>query len=106
MNATTINENGPSAVPRGISAGQERTALYTLCYHALPNHQKTIPFNSGDEWRGLDVEKIAADIGISKQKVSGWFQQNSLPGQRVAAMIALEGGTLTFEKLGPFIRSR
>lgn len=106
MTKTSAQTIGPSPVPRGISARQDRTPLYTLCYHALPHHQKVIPGANDNEWRGLDVEKIATDIGISKQKVSGWFQKNSLPGQRVAAMIALKGSTLTFESLGPFITSR
>lgn len=98
--------NKPSPIPRGRSAGEERTALYALCFCNLPNHQKVISYKRGNEWRGLDIDKIAKEIGIAPQKVSLWMTQNRLPGQRVKAMIELVGSTLNYEKLGPFIKSR
>lgn len=106
MSSQNTQTLDPSPVPRGITAKQPRTGLYVLCYRCLPDHHKIIPSLSGEEWRGLDVAKIAEEIGVSKQKVSAWFKQNSLPGQRVAAMVGLKNSTLTFEKLGPFITSR
>lgn len=96
----------PSPIPRGSSAGEERTGLYVLCYANLPFHRKVSRNRKGDEWRGLDIERISKEIGVSKQKISMWMKNNSLPGQRVKAMIGLEGGTLTFETLGPFINTR
>lgn len=102
MSKTTLE---PSPVPRGISAGEERTKLYKLCYRNLPAYRKEL-VGANYEWYGLDIARIASEIGISKQKVSGWMKNNSIPGQRVAAMIALDDSTLTFEKLGPFITSR
>jgi len=96
----------PSPIPRGSSAGEERTDLYVLCYRSLPLHRKVIKNRKGEEWRGLDIERISKEIGVSKQKISMWMKQNSLPGQRVKALIGLEGSTLTFETLGPFINAR
>ncbi len=97
---------GPSPVPRGVSAGNERTDLYILCYENLPLHRKITRNRSGGEWRGLDIEKIANEIGISKQKVSEWMKRDRLPGRRVAAMIGLAGSSLTYSELGPFINTR
>lgn len=105
MNVKTT-DHGPSLIPRGISAGNERTPLYVLCYENLPKHRKITKNRSGDEWRGIDIERIAENLGISKQKVSEWMKNNRLPGQRVAALIALEGSKLTYDNLGPFINSR
>ena len=99
-------KNGPSPVPRGVSAGNERTDLYILCYENLPQHRKITRNRSGGEWRGLDIEKIAGEIGISKQKVSEWMKINRLPGRRVGAMMSLTGSTLSYSDLGPFINSR
>lgn len=96
----------PSPVPRGSSAGNERTELYVLCFQNLPMHRKTTRNRKGQEWHGLDIEKISEEIGVSKQKVSAWMKQNSLPGQRMKAMINLQGSSLTFDTLGPFINTR
>ena len=101
----TDNELKPSPVPRGISAGQERTELYALCFKHLPMHRKAISQKSG-EWHGLDIDKISKEIGVSTQKVSGWMQENRIPGRRVAAMIGLEDSTLTYALIGPFINTR
>lgn len=96
----------PSAIPRGTSAGNERTGLYVLCYEKLPMHRKVTKNRKGEVWHGLDIEKISAEIGVSKQKISMWMKQNGLPGQRMKALIDLEGSKLTFESLGPYINSR
>lgn len=104
--ATNENIFGPSPIPRGISAGNERTGLYILCYENLPRHRKITKNRLGGEWRGLDIEAIADEIGISKQKVSEWMKKDRLPGRRVAAMICLRGSLLTYDKLGPFINTR
>lgn len=98
--------NQPSPIPRGRSAGAERTQLYSLCYANLPGHRKVVPSKRGVDWRGLDIEKIGNDIGVSPQKVSLWMKRNSMPGQRIKAMIELEGSTLTYEVLGPYINTR
>jgi hypothetical protein len=103
---TDMTEELPSPVPRGISAGEERSELYVLCYKSLPEHRKLNRSVGGNEWRGLDIDKIANEIGISTQKVSFWMQQNRVPGQRISAMIALDGSKLTYETLGPFINTR
>ena len=100
------NEITPSPVPRGISAGQERSTLYTLCFKHLPNHRKVIPLRKADAWNGLDIEKISKEISVSTQKVSGWMKEDALPGRRVAALINLSGSSLTYELLGPFINTR
>lgn len=104
--ATTETNNGPSPIPRGITAGNERGGLYILCYANLPQHRKITKNRLGGEWRGLDIEAIADEIGISKQKVSEWMKKDRLPGRRVAAMIGLRGSLLTYDKLGPFINTR
>ena len=103
--ATTETNKGPSPIPRGITAGNERTGLYILCYEHLPRHRKITQNRAGEMWRGLDIEAIAQEIGISKQKVSEWMKKDRLPGRRVAAMIELRGSLLTYDKLGPFINT-
>ncbi len=102
-NAETV---GPSPIPRGATAGGERTPLYVLCYLGLPDHRKIVTSRNDEVWRGLDIEKISKEIGVSKQKISMWMKDNQLPGQRVAALIGLPGSLLSYEKLGPFIKTR
>lgn len=101
----TTEEMLPSPVQRGISAGEERTAFYTLCYAHLPHHRNVIEGKRGD-WRGIDVGKISNEIGVSRQKISGWFKDNKLPGQQILNLINLEGSTLTFDLLSPFVNVR
>lgn len=101
----TTEEMLPSPVQRGITAGQERTEFYTLCYANLPNHRKLIQGKSGS-WNGIDVGKISNEIGVSRQKISGWFKDNKLPGQQITNLIDLEGSTLTFALLKPFVNVR
>lgn len=95
----------PSPIPRGKNAGQERNGLYLMCFNNLPKHHKVSTNIKGEAWHGLDLEKISSEINVSKQKISLWMKENSLPGKRVRALIGLKGSTLTFEKLGPFINT-
>lgn len=96
----------PSPIPRGTSAGNERTDLYVLCFSKLPMHRKVTENRKGEVWRGLDIKKISEEIDVSTQKISMWMKQDSLPGQRIKALIDLEGSQLTFADLGPYINSR
>ena len=96
----------PSPIPRGISAGNERSELYILCCNHLPNHRKVVSSKRNNIWRGLDIEKISNEIGVSKQKISSWMKNNRVPGQRVGALIKLDGSTLSYEKIGPYISTR
>jgi hypothetical protein len=104
--ALNIDTLAPSPIPRGTSAGEQRTPLYEMCFFNLPKHRKVSRSLRGNEWRGLDIDKIALSLDVSKQKVSLWMKKNMLPGQRVTQMINLPGSTLTYEKLGPFINTR
>lgn len=96
----------PSPIPRGRSAGAQQSDLYHICFENLPMHRKAIDYKKAATWHGLDIRKIAKDIGVAPQKVSVWMKQNRMPGQRVKAMIDLSGSTLNYEKLGPFINTR
>jgi ribosomal protein S16 len=98
--------NLPSPILRGRSAGEARTALYQLCFANLPNHRKVVPTRKAEEFHVLDIKKISTEIGISEQKVSKWMQDGLLPGQRVPAMVNLQGSNLTYEMLGPYINTR
>ena len=102
MTKTTV---APLTIPRGKSAGGTRSPLYMLCYENLPDYRK-VSEEKHETWHSLDTKRIAKEINVSYQKVSGWMQKNSLPGQRVNQMIGLKGSTLTYDKLGPFISSR
>lgn len=102
---TDLNQE-PSLIPRGISAGEEPSALYKLFYRCLPNHRKEMPLKSGEVWRGVDITKIGLEIKVSKQKISAWLKNDALPGQRVKSLMALEGSTITYQEIGPFINSR
>lgn len=93
-------------VTRGLNAGSERTELYKLCFKSLELYQKQANNFGGGVCLVLDIEKISKEINISKQKVSSWFKNNQLPGQRVKALMKLSGSTLTFNDLGPFLTSR
>lgn len=102
----TDNNQEPSLIPRGISAGSEQSDLYKLFYRCLPNHRKELPLKTGEVWKGLDLTKISKEINVSKQKISAWLKNNGVPGGRVKPLMDLQGSTISYQEIGPYINSR
>lgn len=103
MSTQVENDDAPSLIPRGASAGMEPSKLYKLCYKKLPKHRKSTESSRGTIWRGLDIGKISEEIGVSKQKVSGWMKDNRIPAKRIQAMCNLEESEFVQEDLWPFV---
>lgn len=54
---------------------------------------------------GLNVAKMAQDIGVTKKTVFEWLLKNELPGRRAKQLTGLAGSTLTMADLEHFITS-
>lgn len=69
--------------------------LYEFLEDNLPNHRARD--------RHLSVAKLAASIGVSKQYIYKWFENERVPAKYGSKLIEISGGSITLEKLAPFI---
>lgn len=75
-----------------------RGPMYDLFLAKCPKHLK--PWG---ETTILDIDKLADDVGVTRQNVYVWFNKDKLPPNRVESVLALEGTTLVVDDLLPFV---
>jgi hypothetical protein len=72
--------------------------LYSLFLEKLPDYVK---INS--RYKYLDVEKIAVDLGLTRQSVYMWFSREKLQPNRAIPLTELPGSELAVDDLLPFV---
>ncbi len=81
----------------------KKPQLWIVLRQNLPNHKKD--FKGEQTKYGLNVTKIAEDVGVTEKSVFEWLMNNQVSGRRVKQLIALDGSTLTITLLEPFLTS-
>lgn len=71
--------------------------LYKVLEKAFPLHL--------DKYGYLDLQFLAAELGIRKQSIYKWLGNDRVPAKRVNSLVALSKGKLSIKTLEPFIFS-
>lgn len=71
--------------------------LSRILYFHLPSYRSERRTISG-----LDVVKIAEDLGVTPHVLHNWMRRNRIPKNQIEAFVYLENSRLTEETLLPF----
>lgn len=75
----------------------DKSGLYKVLYDACPY------VNREDR---IDLNWLGDQIGVTPRSFSYWFEQDSIPADKAALLLAVPEMQLSAKKLKPFIRER
>lgn len=84
----------PAAVPERSRPGS-LGKLYDLLDAHFPAHRTRLG--------QLNIRVLSKELGLSTQAMYRWFSSDRLPARKLAVLIELSEGRLTYEKLAPYL---